>query len=117
MHDREKEWRTADGRTVKVKDMELGHLVNIINWILDNPMSYPRRILELMIAEATYRQTFLFAEGKAYPQKMGKVWKLIDPQTGKGHIIPPPSEYIESVKGNVGYQAMAKSTQEKRRQK
>lgn len=117
MHNREKIWRTADGRGIAVKDMELGHLVNVINWISDNRDSYPSGILNTMIAEAKYRQTFLFAEGKAYPQLMGNTWKIVDPQTGVGKIEKPPADYIEAVKDNPAYTAMFKRTQEKRRSK
>jgi len=114
-HDRESTWRTADGRRVMVKDMEDSHLINVINWISDNQRSYPDGAVERFVAEARYRQSFLFAEGKPYPQLVGSVWKLIDPQTGEGRIVPPPAEYIEAVKDNPGYQQMFKDTQEKRK--
>ena len=114
MHNRDKLWRTADGRSIAVKDMELSHLVNVLNWILDNSDSYPRSVLTLMTAEANYRKLFLFAEGKEYPQKIGKRWKIIDPNTGKGRVEKPPIEYIEAVKDNAGYQAMSERTRIKR---
>jgi hypothetical protein len=117
MHNREKTWRTADGRSVPVKEMTLGHLVNVVNWILDNPRSYPASALELMIAEARYRQTVLFAEGKSYPQLVSDRWKIIDPQTGIGKIEKPPADYIEAVKDNPAYTAMFKQTQAKRKAK
>jgi hypothetical protein len=117
MHNREKIWRTADGRGVAVKDMDLGHLVNVINWISDNRDSYPKSILDTMIAEAKYRQILLFAEGKSYPQQMGKAWRVVDPKTGVGKIEKPPADYIEAVKDNPAYTAMFKRTQEKRRSK
>jgi hypothetical protein len=94
---REATWRTADGRSVKLKDMETSHLVNVINWISDNKDSYPTTVLNKMLKEANYRKTILFAEGKAYPQLIGTRWKLVDPQTGEGKIVPPPKEYIEAV--------------------
>jgi hypothetical protein len=115
MHDRERWWRTADGRSIQIKDMKDSHLVNVINWISDNRSTYPKSVLDSMIAEAKYRQTFLFAEGKAYPQKVGRAWKLIDPVTGEGRIVPPPADYIEAVKENAGYQTMSKRTQAKRK--
>lgn len=115
MHDRNKQWRTADGRGIAIKDMELGHLVNVINWIADNPQSYNKSILDTMIAEANYRKVFLFAEAKSYPQCVGKRWEIINPQTGKGYIEKPPADYIEAVKDNPGYTAMFKRTQEKRK--
>lgn len=114
-HDREKTWRTADGRAIAVKDMKLGHLVNVINWVIDNPFSYPAHVRELMIAEANYRKTFLFAEGEPYPQLIDARWKIIDPETGEGKIVPPPKEYVEAVKDNAAYQRMSKDTQEKRK--
>jgi len=114
-HNRERNWRTADGRSIQIKDMKESHLVNVINWIQDNRDSYPASVLADMIAEARYRQPFLFAEGKAYPQKVGKAWRLIDPVTGEGRIVPPPSDYIEAVKDNPAYTAMFKRTQDKRR--
>jgi len=113
-HNREKSWRTADGRAVMVKDMQLGHLVNVINWILDNPHSYPASSLALMIAEANYRQPFLFANSEPYPQLVGTRWKIVDPKTGVGKIEKPPKEYLESVKDNAAYQHMSKRTQAKR---
>lgn len=114
MHDREKTWRTADGRGIMVKDMTLGHLVNVINWVHDNKMSYSKSTRDLMIAEAKYRQTLLFAEGKEYPQLVNGAWKIINPKTGVGKIEKPPVDYIKKVKDNLGYQAMSKRTRAKR---
>ena len=113
-HDRDQIWRSADGRRIRVGDMEDSHLINVINWIIDNKKFYPDYLLPLMIAEAQYRQTTSFAEGKSYPQKVGRRWMLIDPTTGEGTIAPPPAEYIEAVKDNEAYQAMKQRTQEKR---
>lgn len=114
-HDRESTWRTADGRSIRLMDMKDSHLVNVINWISDNKKSYPKGSLERFIAEANYRKTILFAEGKPYPQQVGRGWKLIDPATGEGKIVPPPKEYIEAVKDHPGYQRMSKTTQAKRK--
>lgn len=113
--ERDRVWRTADGRSVAVRDMADSHLVNVINWILDNPDSYPLTALNRMVAEADYRKTILFAAGKAYPQKVGRRWRLIDPETGAGTIVKPPQEYIDAVKDNAAYQRMSKRTREKRR--
>jgi hypothetical protein len=111
MHNRDVTWRSADGRKVKIKDMDIGHLVNVINWVSDNKDSYPASIKDVMVSEAEYRQLTLFAEGKAYPQLVNGRWVLIDPVTGKKGIIPPPKEYLDKVKDNVAYQEMSKNTQ------
>lgn len=115
--DREMTWRTADGRHIAIKDMVDSHLVNVINWIEDNSSAYPKNVLRIMIAEAQYRQVLLFAEGKAYPQRLGNQWKLVDPATGVGRIVPPPQDYIDAVEDNPGYQAMSKRTREKRKKR
>ena len=114
MHNRDQVWRSADGRRIVIKDMELGHLVNVINWILDNSNSYPNSILKTMVAEANYRKLILFAEGRDYPQKVGSRWRVIDAKTGVGGIEKPPADYIEAVKENAAYQAMSKRTQARR---
>ena len=101
-------WRTADGRSVPIKDMDLGHLVNVINWIIDNREVYTKNVLDAMIEEANYRKVFLFAEGKDYPQRVGKRWKIINAETGAGSIERPPEDYIEAVKDNPLYQKMRK---------
>lgn len=114
MHDRETHWRTADGRMVKIKDMTIGHLVNVVNWVTDNSDSYPESVRELMESEIEYRQLSMFAEGKLYPQKINNKWVLVDCVTGKKGIIPPPKDYIKNVKNNKIYQEMSKATQLKR---
>lgn len=110
---REREWGTADGRRVKVKDMDLGHLVNVLNWVHDHDR-FSDDTRARFVAEAEYRKTFLFAEGKAYAALIDGRWKVIDPETGDGKIIPPPADYIEAVKENEIYQRMAARVQEKR---
>jgi hypothetical protein len=111
---REQFWRTADGRSVPIKDMDLGHLVNVINWITDNPASYTANTKHLMVAEAENRQPTLFAQGKPYPQQVDNRWVIVDPATGKTGIVPPPKEYLDSVKDNAAYQEMSKNTRNKR---
>ena len=81
---REKEWGSADGRRIKIKNLETSHLVNILNWVTDHSKKYSSSIIEGMKAEAEYRKTFLFTEGKPYPQLVNDRWVLLDPTTGKG---------------------------------
>jgi hypothetical protein len=108
-------WRTADGKSILIQDMQLGHLVNVINWVSDNLSMYGHPVLNTMIEEAQTRQMTLFANGSPYPQFNGKRWVILDPNTGVGKIEKPPEDYIEAVKDNVSYQRMSKSTQEKRK--
>ena len=115
MHDREMEWMSADGRRTKIKDMEVGHLVNVLNWITDNMPSYGFLIYNQLAAEAQYRQLPSFAEGREYPQFVDGRWVVVFPQTGEKKVVPPPADYIEAVKDNPWYQKMAKSVQEERK--
>jgi hypothetical protein len=107
-------WRTADGQGILIKDMRDGHLVNVLNWIIDNSESYSEDSFRLMVEEAKYRQVILFAERKPYPQEVNSRWILMDPETGIGKIEKPPKEYRKAVKDNIGYQEMSKRTQELR---
>ena len=112
---REQEWGTADGRRLPIKEMTLGHLVNVLNWVNDHSKSYSDRIRDTMRKEAEYRKLFLFAEGKPYPGLVDGVWKVIDPQTGTGSIIKPPDDYIEAVKDNPAYQRMSEAVKKIRK--
>jgi hypothetical protein len=109
-------WRTANGQEIPIKDMADSHLVNVLNWILDNEESYTNDVYNKMNEEAKYRQIILFAEGKPYPQRVNDRWVLIDPVTGEGKIEKPPKEYRDAVKDNEAYQAMSKRTQERRKE-
>lgn len=113
---REQPWGTADGRKVKLKEMDVGHLVNVLNWVNDHDGIYGDRIKSYLKQEAEYRQIFAFSEGQAYPMisATGR-WEVIDPITGKGSIIKPSEEYLEAVKDNACYQRMSKAVQEKRK--
>jgi hypothetical protein len=117
-HEQDREtikWATAAGTHTLVKDLKVGHLVNIINWVQDNRHIYGADIRDVMIAEARYRQVLLFAEGKPYPQNAGTHWVLIDPQSGRSMIERPPKDYLEAVSDNEAYQQMAKATYRKRK--
>lgn len=112
---REREWGRADGKRVKIKDMDLGHLVNVLNWVHDHHDSYADYIRDQFVAEAQYRKILLFAEGKAYPGQIDGRWKVIDPVTGAGSIIKPPADYLDAVKDNPVYTEMSEWVQEKRK--
>ena len=113
---REITWGTADGRRVQLKDMEIGHLVNVLNWVHDHDGLYSDRVKAALIKEAEYRRIFAFAEGQSYPMisNTGR-WEVLDPKTGNGSIIKPSDEYLEAVKDNACYQRMSKAVQEKRK--
>lgn len=114
---REIEWGSADGRRVKIKDMDIGHLVNVLNWVHDHALRYPDRTREQFVAEAEYRRLFDFAERKPYPGLVDGRWQVIDPNTGQGKIIPPPEGYIQAVKDNPEYQRMSEWVQANRQAK
>ena len=58
---KESMWHTADGRSIRITEMTLSHLVNVINWIGANPSSYRPRIFEIMVNEAKARQVLLLS--------------------------------------------------------
>ena len=94
---REIEWGSADGKRIKIKDLDDGHLVNILNWVKDRPKVYHTNTYENLIEEAAYRRVYLFAEGKAYPMFQDGNWVLIDPDSGKSFTKPPPQEYYDKL--------------------
>lgn len=109
------EWGRADGTRVRIRDMDVGHLVNVLNWVHDHRARYSDRIREGFVAHAKTLQLAGFMEGKPYPQLVDGRWKVMDPVTGKSEIRPPPADYIEAVKDKPGYQAMAAEAQEMRK--
>jgi hypothetical protein len=94
---RESKWVSADGRFARIKDLEVGHLVNVLNWIKRYPQSYPSHVYKNMVREAHYRKLILFAEGNSYPTFNGTDWELVDAKTGENFYEPPPQEYIDAV--------------------
>lgn len=112
---REITWGTADGRRVRLKEMEIGHLVNVLNWVHDHDGLYSERVKESLIKEAEYRRLFSFTNNDYYAGLIDGRWKVIDPRTGEGHILAPPEEYIEAVEDNPNYQRMREWVQEKRK--
>lgn len=119
-HFGETNWGTADGRKIKVKDMTLGHLVNVTNWVHDHHGRYPDHIREGFIQQVKARQFELFAAMKPYPTREGDRWVIMDPKNGTTSVQMPPKKYIEAVKDNPRYQAMREDVEKiraKRRQK
>jgi hypothetical protein len=100
----ERTWRSADGRLIPVKDLDLGHFVNILNWIHDH--KYHKDTIADFVKVAADRKFVGFAEGTPYPDLIDGRWAVVDPDTGKGEIIPPPAEYSEAMKTNEAYQEM-----------
>jgi hypothetical protein len=95
---RETKWGSADGRGTKIKDLTVGHLTAILNWVKRYPKSYSLHVYQNLEQEAHYRKLFLFAEGKPYPTFDGEHWDLVDPKTGVTFIEPPPQEYLDAIK-------------------
>lgn len=102
----ETNWGTADGRRVKVKDMDLGHLVNVLNWVHDHHDRYPDHIRAGFVQQAEARKFELWAAKKPYPCLQDGRWCIMDPKTGVSGLRIPPKKYIEAVKDNPRYQAM-----------
>jgi len=73
-------WGSSDGRETPIKDLQIDHLVNILNWIIDRPRQYPPDLYGLIVQEAQYRKTIQFAAGEPIPyQADDGRWYLQDP--------------------------------------
>lgn len=94
-------WITADGRKFRIQDMELGHLVNTLNWVMYN--DYDGATRARFEGEARIRQINGFFNKEPYPVKIDGKWYVYDFETKSATIIPPPDEYIEAVKDNPDY--------------
>lgn len=77
-YSRETEWRTYDGRRVKIKNMTDDHLKNCINHIQKNQAHYSERLLWTMLKEATDRNLtgeFIFSPEIPFKDKKGNLVK------------------------------------------
>jgi hypothetical protein len=95
---RERTWTSADGRQTKLKDVTVGHLTAILNWVKVREASYPTSFYQSLIEEAAYRKLLLFADGQPYPVLNGEEWELVNPKTGVTYVEPPPQEYLDAIK-------------------
>lgn len=93
-------WQTANGNRVHIKDMEISHLVNTLNWIQKHPEKFrnPEELYNNLERYADHQKIFLFMDKKPYPLKVDSKWKLYNPEKGKTVNTPPPKEYVDYVK-------------------
>lgn len=91
-------WTSADGKRTKIKDLEIGHLVNILNWVAIKENKYPAHFVSDLTAHAYDIKFKLFSESKPFPHLAdnGK-WVLMDPKDGTCKVERPPAEYTEAV--------------------
>lgn len=94
-------WTSADGKERRVADLELNHLVNVLNWINEDDMKYPASFIKHMEKHARDRAFILLADSKPYPYKdVDEKWLIIDETIHKA--APPPQEYIDFIKEKYG---------------
>lgn len=91
-------WGAADGRRRQIKDLTLGHLVNVLNWINDPNNSYPQEFIQGMEKYATDQKFILFSSKKPYPDRIDGKWMIVDPVTGNCKIEEPPKRYVKKVR-------------------
>lgn len=93
-------WGSADGRSTLIKDMNVGHLVNCINWIQDHPEKFSRHpnLYQELEEYAKHKAFLLFVDKQPYPLKSNDRWFVYDPANNKLGVIKPPQEYINYVK-------------------
>lgn len=94
----EKTWTTADGRKTKIKDLKVGHLVNILNWVQIEKNSYPKELIKGLIAHAYDIKFPLFSDNKPFPHlaENGK-WVVMNPLDGTCKVERPPADYTDAV--------------------
>lgn len=67
-------WGSYDGREILIKDLEVRHLVNILNHIKEineaSPGAYEPELYALMVAEAELRIMVGFAKNKGIPKRL-----------------------------------------------
>ena len=70
-------WGVADGRQIKIRDLELSHLVNILNWVRDRPRQYAAELYPLLEQELELRRLLQFSQGGQIPFKGTEgTWQL-----------------------------------------
>ena len=63
-------WETEAGDQILIKDLTDGHLVNILNHIKRNQLTYPAVLYDFMENEAYLRKMRAFTTKKAMPVKL-----------------------------------------------
>ena len=88
---REMLWGSQDGRKTPIKDLDIGHLVNILNWVKARPTAYPGELYPMLVQEANYRKMMQFVAGDQIP-RLGEdgLWYLTDSTTGD--LVTPQSK-------------------------
>jgi len=72
------QWRSADGRSIVIKDLEASHLVNILNWIRKNKSNYSPGIYSFLEEEAKLRRLLAFTTNEPMPKKMNDGWYTLE---------------------------------------
>lgn len=70
-------WGVADGRKIKIRDLEIDHLVNILNWVRDRSQQYAADLYSLLEQEVNLRRMIQFSQGGLVPFKDHEgTWQL-----------------------------------------
>ena len=75
-------WTSYDGRETLIKDLEVRHLVNILNHILASnvvDMCYPDHLYKFLAGEAKYRIMIGFAANMGIPKQLDDgTWTVVN---------------------------------------
>ena len=72
-------WESADGSLYIIKDLEISHLVNILNWVKQHPKNYGFGLFSFLEEEAKLRKMIAFSENTPYPFKLESgFYKLVN---------------------------------------
>jgi hypothetical protein len=67
-------WTTAEGRKVRLCDMDSEHLINVIWWVMARRSVYPESTQKILLEEANYRD-LAWQMPTDYEARRGKIEK------------------------------------------
>ena len=96
-------WESYDGRKILIKDLEIRHLVNILNWVKETNDGhdcdiYPPAVCQLLQDEAQLRVMRGWAANKGIPKQLDNGEWVVVNQTFTEQLIEDVKSLIHKYK-------------------